>query len=62
MNLAGGILLFIIALRMIFPHPGDPVNEQVEDPSIVPLAMPMIAGPWTITVAAVVDSVLAQRG
>ena len=61
LNLAGGILLFIIALRMIFPHPGDPVNEQVEDPFIVPLAMPMIAGPSTIAVLLLLSSSQGER-
>ncbi|GAA6182990.1 MULTISPECIES: YhgN family NAAT transporter [Alteromonadaceae] len=45
-SIAGGIILFLIAIRMIFPNKGshdDDVTEQ--EPFIVPLAIPMIAGP-----------------
>jgi multiple antibiotic resistance protein len=45
-SIAGGIILFIIALRMIFPTPGGVMNlPRGEEPFIVPLAIPMIAGP-----------------
>ena len=57
LNIAGGVLLFIISLRMIFPgrrEPGDEVEE--EEPFIVPLAMPMIAGPSTIAVLLLLSS------
>lgn len=46
-SISGGIILFLIAIRMIFPSPqsnasGLPAGEE---PFIVPLAVPMIAGP-----------------
>jgi uncharacterized protein YjaG (DUF416 family) len=45
-SIAGGIILFLIALKMIFPTPGGVMNLPVgEEPFIVPLAIPMIAGP-----------------
>ncbi|MBT1452168.1 YhgN family NAAT transporter [Glaciecola sp. XM2] len=48
-SIAGGIILFIIALRMIFPKPGGIMNlPEGEEPFIVPLAVPMIAGPSTM--------------
>src|SRR5699024_346844 len=44
--IAGGIILFLIALRMVFRHPeglfGDAPGSE---PFIVPLAVPAIAGP-----------------
>jgi len=44
--IAGGIILFLIALRMVFPHRegvfGDPPGAE---PFLVPLAIPSIAGP-----------------
>lgn len=48
-SIAGGIVLFLIALRMIFPQEGGIMGEQTEgEPFIVPLAIPMIAGPSTL--------------
>lgn len=45
-SIAGGIILFLIALRMIFPSPGGVIQlPEGEEPFIVPLAIPMIAGP-----------------
>ncbi len=50
LSLAGGVLLFIIALRIVFPPPDDGRAATVKDPFIVPLAMPMVAGPSTIAI------------
>lgn len=57
LSIAGGVLLFIIALKMIFPQSSTSVIEEpVEDPFIVPLAIPMIAGPSTIAVLLLLSS------
>lgn len=51
LGIAGGIILFLIALRMIFPHENDHHStKQASEPFIVPLAIPLIAGPSTMTV------------
>jgi multiple antibiotic resistance protein len=43
---AGGVVLFLIAIRMIFPSPDSPLIEPViGEPLIVPLAIPYVAGP-----------------
>lgn len=46
LEIAGGVILFMIALRMVFPRPegifGDPPGTE---PFLVPLAIPSIAGP-----------------
>lgn len=48
-SMAGGIILFIIGLRMIFPTDrGIFGNDASDEPFIVPLAIPLIAGPSTI--------------
>jgi len=49
-GIAGGTLLFIIALGMIFPRPNEKKHEALsrQEPYIVPLAMPIIAGPGAI--------------
>ena len=45
-SIAGGIILFLIALKMIFPREKDSNENQLEEePFIVPLAIPLIAGP-----------------
>jgi MarC family membrane protein len=46
-QIAGGVILFLLCLKMIFPPHIDP-NEtlpQDEEPFIVPLAIPLVAGP-----------------
>jgi multiple antibiotic resistance protein len=43
---AGGVILLLIALRMIFPDVERPLQEEVrEEPFVVPLAIPYTAGP-----------------
>jgi MarC family membrane protein len=43
---AGGTVLFLIAIRMVFPRGGAPAGEELAgEPFIVPLAVPYIAGP-----------------
>lgn len=46
LSVSGGIILFLIAVRMIFPSPGKSLQEEIEgEPFIVPLAIPYVAGP-----------------
>ena len=48
-SIAGGIVLFLIALRMIFPQEGGIMGDLPEgEPFIVPLAVPLLAGPSTM--------------
>lgn len=52
LQMGGGIVLLLIAVKMVFPGAGVGLNvaERVEDPLIVPLATPLIAGPSTLAV------------
>lgn len=51
LSIAGGIILFLIAIRMIFPLEGEEEKSRPKlEPFIVPLAVPLIAGPSTMTV------------
>lgn len=48
LQISGGVILFLIALKMIFP--GDnaasgTAEEVIREPLIVPLAIPLVAGP-----------------
>jgi len=47
LRVAGGVILFMIAIRMIFPPEGPSGGEgrNAREPFIVPIAIPMIAGP-----------------
>ena len=45
LQIGGGVILFLIALRMIFPPPKMDSAEPPGEPLIVPLAVPAIAGP-----------------
>ena len=55
-RIAGGIMLFLIALEMVFEkrtqrredRAANVTPEEAEDVSIFPMAMPMIAGPGSI--------------
>ncbi|HVS13481.1 MAG TPA: MarC family protein [Thermoanaerobaculia bacterium] len=43
---AGGVILLLIAIRMIFPSSQRPLEEAVDgEPFVVPLAIPYVAGP-----------------
>ena len=44
-SIAGGIVLFLIALRMIFPADKAEAEPSDGEPFLVPLAVPLIAGP-----------------
>lgn len=47
LEVAGGVILIIIAIRMIFSHPGESAYgmETGKEPFIFPLAVPLLAGP-----------------
>ncbi|MBL8817323.1 MAG: MarC family protein [Planctomyces sp.] len=49
LGIAGGIVLFMIAMGMIFPGKKLMDEEDSGDPVIVPIAIPLIAGPSTIS-------------
>lgn len=50
-SIAGGVLLFLISLSMVFPKPESDSGEKAlaHEPMIIPLAIPVITGPGAIT-------------
>jgi len=48
-EIAGGILLVDVALRMLHPRKDEYTAEELEDIAVVPLAFPLTAGPGSIT-------------
>lgn len=50
MSISGGMLLFIVAIRMIFPPESDLSRKGLpQEPFIVPIATPMISGGGIMT-------------
>jgi multiple antibiotic resistance protein len=59
---AGGIILMIIAIRMIFPARDKSLHEDVEgEPFVVPLAIPYVAGPSAMATALLLMSREPER-
>lgn len=54
--ISGGIVLFLIALKMIFPVAAGENGEPAAEPFIVPLATPLIAGPSVLATLLVLVS------
>lgn len=48
LQIAGGIILLIVGLKMIFSSLKDSIKESQKEPFIVPLAIPLICGPGLI--------------
>ena len=63
LNIAGGVILFLIAIRLIFQHPEGAFGSDSTDsePFIVPLAIPSIAGPSAIATIVLVVSRSPER-
>lgn len=62
LSIAGGVILFLIALRMIFRTPEGVFGDTVDgEPFIVPLAIPSIAGPTAIATVVLLVSRAPQR-
>lgn len=56
LRIAGGVILFIISMKMIFPKPESAAEETEKDPFIVPIAVPLFAGPSLLAAVMVYGS------
>ncbi len=59
LRLGGGIVLFLLPLRMIFPHPDGALGSDPRaggEPFIVPLAIPALAGPSALATVMLLTS------
>jgi MarC family membrane protein len=61
LQLAGGVVLFLIALRMIFPPPASESARIQGEPLIVPLAIPALAGPSALATVMLLVSQAPER-
>jgi small neutral amino acid transporter SnatA (MarC family) len=61
---SGGIILFLISIKMIFPEKKDPKAEpsKDEEPFIVPLAVPLVAGPAVLAAVMLYSGQTANSG
>jgi len=50
LSVSGGIVLFLIAIRMVFPSRSHPIATVDGEPVLVPIAVPLIAGPSTLAI------------
>lgn len=69
MSMAGGVVLFLIGLSMTFPSEGKGIDSSDKEPFLVPLAIPLIAGPGVLSMLMLVrhkngltDSIIAVLG
>ena len=57
LTIAGGIVLFFIAIRMVFPATHGTLGEQIDgEPFVVPLAIPYVAGPSALATVLLMTS------
>ncbi len=61
LQIAGGVILFLIALRMVFPNPQEPESAIAGEPLIVPLAVPALAGPSALATVMLLVSEAPER-
>jgi MarC family membrane protein len=61
LTIAGGVVLFLIALRMIFPPVDVPTALPMAEPLIVPLAIPALAGPSAMATVMLLVSQAPER-
>ncbi len=58
LRIGGGIVLFLISIKMIFPPPSGSIMGQFQEgePLLVPLAVPLLAGPSTLAMLILLSS------
>ena len=61
LQIAGGVILFLIALRMVFPPPEAQGTALQGEPLIVPLAVPALAGPSALATVMLLVSEAPER-
>ena len=61
-SIGGAIILFLIAIRMIFPSPYGLMGDTPDgEPFIVPLAIPAVAGPSSLAIAMLMVNTAPDR-
>ena len=61
LQIGGAVVLFLIALRMVFPPPAQETPIPEVEPLIVPLAIPALAGPSAMATVLLLVSQAPER-
>jgi multiple antibiotic resistance protein len=63
LQISGGVILFLIALKMIFPGEpsAEPAQVEKKEPLIVPLAVPLVAGPSAMAYVILISTQYPER-
>ncbi len=61
LQIGGAVVLFLIALRMVFPPPAQDTPIPEVEPLIVPLAIPALAGPSAMATVVLLVSQAPER-
>jgi len=62
LGVAGGVILFLIAIKMVFSSLSELIGEDLDaEPFIVPLAIPSIAGPGAMAIVTLLMAGEPQR-
>ncbi|WP_066331393.1 MarC family protein [Azohydromonas lata] len=61
LEVAGGVILLVIAMRMIFASGGSLYAAEAREPFIFPLAVPLLAGPSAMATVLLLASRAPQR-
>lgn len=59
LGVSGGIVLFIMSIKLVFNSLGDEqtqINQKDEEPFVVPLAIPLIAGPASLSMLLIMSA------
>ncbi len=62
LKVAGGVILFLIAINMIFPGSGAKISDESGgEPFIVPIAIPLISGPSAMVTVMLISASAPER-
>lgn len=57
LSIAGGIILFIISIKLVFGGEDTPKSDpKEEEPFVVPLAIPLVAGPAALSMVMILSA------
>lgn len=62
LGIAGGIILFLISIKLVFGGEESPKSEpKEEEPFVVPLAIPLVAGPAALSMVMILSASQPNR-